>query len=248
MEQKNKLLFCIKIATFIFLSWVCHFSNDVKKFNIFLDESYKLPTKLGTRTYRLLTKYKRNRDSDVVFLKEKIPANEKYKGKDTFRSEGLTRGSNKTCKSTPHNSVYYETYRKNKSCVCTRRDSYIGKRIFDKIYYKNSVRCATNSDFKILKRCILNKLHILPAFSLLFLPFVIVQLASIRYNESTKFIKFITSDEWNLAINVICIILTFIFILTTIYVFRKVEKYNKMLHIKSRMNNRNYCSYPRVGF
>ncbi|KAI4839062.1 hypothetical protein MKS88_002578 [Plasmodium brasilianum] len=238
MEQKNKLFFTIIIATFMFSSW--------NAFNISLDESYKLRKKLDLRTYRLLAKYIENRDSNNVFLKEKTPYNEKYEKKDPFDNDQLSRRNIYQIKSISNNAKVYGPAKKYKFSVCKRRDSYIGKRILDHIYYKNNVRYATNNDIKFLKRCKKNKIYLLYALYILYVPLLMVNIASINFEKWP--IEYIYPAGWELPVIILSYILPTLFLLTVIYICSKIEKYDKLLYIKSKMNNRKYYPYPKIGF
>ncbi|SBT00945.1 Plasmodium exported protein (Pm-fam-a like), unknown function [Plasmodium malariae] len=93
MEQKIKLVLYIKIGAFIILYWICHFS-EVINFNKSFDVNYNFNIKLNRRIYRLLAKYKQNRDTNIIGVKDNIPyysLNEKehksYKEKQTKRKK-----------------------------------------------------------------------------------------------------------------------------------------------------------------
>ncbi|SCP02948.1 Plasmodium exported protein, unknown function [Plasmodium malariae] len=183
MKQKNKFLFFNIIAIFIFLSWVYYFNNE-NTFNISLNENCRHRKKLDTKIYRLLAKYKRNKDSSVVFVKVKVPIKEEYAEKDVFnKDEVLRRKNNQSGKHISNNIRDYELSRKKNSSVCTRRDSHFGKRIYDHIYYKNHVRFATNNDFKFLKSSKKRKINMLRALFIIYLPIVILNIAMIDFSS-----------------------------------------------------------------
>ncbi|KAI4839844.1 hypothetical protein MKS88_001747 [Plasmodium brasilianum] len=245
MKPKNKLMFSNIIFIFMSLCWVCYISRDKNKFNISLDENYNLRKKLDRRTCRLLSKYKPIKDSITVLLKENISNNEKYKEKYVLNDVELTRGRNiHPSKSSSNNIEYYENSRKSKSLVCPRKDPHFGKRILDKIYYSNNVRCAANSDFSFLKRCRTNKIYFLYALFILFVARILLTIPSIDF---TKWDVNYISSNWALPVEIVGTILTLIFLLIFILVCRKIKKYDKMLHVKSEINNSQYNHFHKIG-
>ncbi|SBT86404.1 Plasmodium exported protein, unknown function [Plasmodium malariae] len=244
MKTKNKLLFSNIIFMFMWLSWVRYISSD--KFNVSLDENYNLLKKLARRTCRLLSKYKPIKDSITVLLKENISNNEKYKEKYVLNDVELTRGSYiHPSKSSSNNIECYENSRKSKSLVCQRKDPHFGKRILDKIYYSNNVKCAMNSDFNFLKNCKKNKIYFLYALFFLFVVRLILDIASIDFKNWNINLKFL--QEWEIPAQILSYILTLIFLLIFILVCRKIKKYDKMLHVKSEINNSQYNHFHRIG-
>ncbi|SBT85880.1 Plasmodium exported protein, unknown function [Plasmodium malariae] len=247
MKTKNKLLFSNIIFMFMWLSWVRYISSDKNKFNISLDENYNLRKKLDRRTCRLLSKYRPIKDSITVLLKENISNNEKYKEKYVLNDVELTRGRNiHPSKSSSNNIECYENSRKSKSLVCPRKDPHFGKRILDKIYYSNNVKCGMNSDFNFLKNCKKKKIYFLYALFFLFVVRLILDIASIDFKNWNINLNFLR--EWEIPAQMLSYILTLIFLLITIYIFNKIKKYDKMLHIKSKMNNSQYRDFRKIGF
>ncbi|KAI4841132.1 hypothetical protein MKS88_000367 [Plasmodium brasilianum] len=183
MEQKNKFLFFNIIAIFIFLSWVYYFNNE-NTFNISLNENCRHRKKLDTKIYRLLAKYKRNKDSSVVFVKVKVPIKEEYAEKAVFNKDEVSRRKNNQLgKHISNNIGDYELSKRKNSSVCTRRDSHFGKKIYDHIYYKNHVKFATNNDFKFLKSSKKRKINMLLALFIIYLPIVILNIAIFDFSS-----------------------------------------------------------------
>ncbi|SCN12429.1 fam-m protein [Plasmodium malariae] len=80
MEQKINSFLFYKISAFMILSWICHFYCDTRTVNKFLDENWTPCIRLDTRNYRLLAKYKQNKDSNNLGLKGDKPfSGEAYK-------------------------------------------------------------------------------------------------------------------------------------------------------------------------
>ncbi|SCN11978.1 fam-m protein [Plasmodium malariae] len=70
MEEKIMLILFIKIVAFILLTWICYFNIDIKMSNKFLNENCGFDRKSDTRNYRLLAKYKQDRNSSNLVLKD----------------------------------------------------------------------------------------------------------------------------------------------------------------------------------
>ncbi|KAI4841346.1 hypothetical protein MKS88_000587 [Plasmodium brasilianum] len=79
MEEKIMLILLINIVAFILLTWICYFNTDVRTSNKSLNENYAFDRKSDTRNYRLLAKYKQDRNSNNLELKDNISNNGEYK-------------------------------------------------------------------------------------------------------------------------------------------------------------------------
>ncbi|SCP02950.1 fam-m protein [Plasmodium malariae] len=89
MEQKINTTLFFKISAFMILSWICHFCCDTRTNNKLLIENWVPCKRLNTRSYRLLAKYKKNKDSNILDLKEDKPFNGEI-------NKGKNRQSNRT--------------------------------------------------------------------------------------------------------------------------------------------------------
>ncbi|KAI4833641.1 fam-m protein [Plasmodium brasilianum] len=98
MEQKINSTLFFKISAFMILSWICHFCCDTRTNNKLLIEKWTPCRRLNTRSYRLLAKYKKNKDSNTLDLKEDKPFN-------GDRNKGKNRQSNRS----PLNKAQYYT-------------------------------------------------------------------------------------------------------------------------------------------
>ncbi|KAI4841158.1 fam-m protein [Plasmodium brasilianum] len=87
MEQNVKLTIAIKIASFILLTRICHFYNDVDIFNNSLCNNCNIFGKLRPRDYRLLVKNKENKDSYILSLKDNMQNNEEGKKEKSKKSK-----------------------------------------------------------------------------------------------------------------------------------------------------------------
>ncbi|SBT85925.1 fam-m protein [Plasmodium malariae] len=109
MERNIVYLLLFKIAGFLFfLSWICYFSNEVCTFNRSLSNNYNIVNKLGTRNYRLLAKYKQDRDFYCVELKEHINNNWNQQKKYISNNEkGIKRKNKKYNRNSLNKAQYY---------------------------------------------------------------------------------------------------------------------------------------------
>ncbi|SBT85716.1 fam-m protein [Plasmodium malariae] len=92
MEQKNELLLFIEVASSILLFWICLFNHDANIFNKLLDKNCYPCEKLDTRNCRLLTKYSRDKISDVADFKANILHNREYEKKNMYNNEKGVKG------------------------------------------------------------------------------------------------------------------------------------------------------------
>ncbi|KAI4837504.1 hypothetical protein MKS88_003980 [Plasmodium brasilianum] len=97
MEQKNELLLFIEVASSILLLWICLFNHDANIFNKLLDKNCYPCEKLDTRNRRLLTKYSRDKISDVAYFKSNILHNGEYEKKDMSNNEKKVKGKFQKC-------------------------------------------------------------------------------------------------------------------------------------------------------
>ncbi|SBT86376.1 fam-m protein [Plasmodium malariae] len=98
MEQKIKFNLSTKIALFILLIWIYYFNND-SKVKKSLGEKHNVDIELNLRTYRLLAKYKQDKYSNIVELKNDISNNGESKKENISINDsggkGLKKQSNR---------------------------------------------------------------------------------------------------------------------------------------------------------
>ncbi|KAI4833593.1 fam-m protein [Plasmodium brasilianum] len=109
MEQRIKLLFFIKFSKFMLLIWICHFYNDISSFNNILEDNLNLIRKLEIRNYRLLAKYKKKKDLNIVSLKEDIADNRECEKKAIYNNENVFIKKKKQSNRCPLNKAQYYT-------------------------------------------------------------------------------------------------------------------------------------------
>ncbi|SBS98827.1 Plasmodium exported protein (Pm-fam-a like), unknown function [Plasmodium malariae] len=195
---------------FVFLSWIYYFSNDVIIFIKFLDQNYIFGSKLNKRAYRLLAKYERNKYSDVVRFKRQSPYNEKYEKKGETCSENVNEKKSKLVEYSLNNGGNSEQIRKSKICDFSEADSYFDKKTLNKKYYISIIKDIRNDDFMNLR---MKSYH-----------------------------KLLTEKCWDVpTVSIIFVsLLTLTVLPAFFYNLRKSVKYNKLVHIKSKINKSNY--------
>ncbi|SCN12475.1 Plasmodium exported protein, unknown function [Plasmodium malariae] len=248
MEKYIKLLLFIKIATFFFLQWTCHFYINVSKFNKSFVYFCEIGRQLDTRSYRLLAKYREKYASDDVWLKEKMLYNEGCTKKDLSNNEKLTKYKNKQAnRISLDNSRNCEHPGKIKKFVYERGDSHLEEGISRKLEYENEFRKVAKDDFKILKKRV-NKtnffLYLLPVLLLIIgiTYFTLEQLNVIKNQIPTVWSHLSTVDI------VLPLALSLIILPAFFYVLTKTVNYNKFIYVKSRLKCMNYPTFPRIVY
>ncbi|KAI4834041.1 fam-l protein [Plasmodium brasilianum] len=121
MEQNFKTFLFVKIYVFVLLIWICLLNNDMMIFNNPVDVNCMFNIKIDRRNYRLLTKYKHDKNSIITRLNEDIPYNKLNKENDISNNEK------------------WETGKKELSSGCFSRNMGVDKKamtITDKTYKK----------------------------------------------------------------------------------------------------------------
>ncbi|KAI4837503.1 hypothetical protein MKS88_003979 [Plasmodium brasilianum] len=172
MEQKIKSLLFIKIITSNLLIWICHYIST-SEFNKSLVESYNNRSNLYTRNYRVMVKYKRNKVSTTVCLKEEIQNGVQDK-KDITNNEKWDEDKKKqSCESSSMSTRGHKKNKKNKSCIFeTMKYSNLEKKIFKELDYVDFLRNNRTISNKIYKKIMRKKCSlriVLPLLLLLFL-------------------------------------------------------------------------------
>ncbi|SCN12012.1 fam-m protein [Plasmodium malariae] len=108
MEHKIKLFLFIKIYAFIGLTWICGLRNN-GEYNKYFDGNYNIDRKLGIRKYRLLEKYKLEKDSNIALLKGNSLNNERCKKNYVSNSEKWANEKNKKINRNLLNKAQYYT-------------------------------------------------------------------------------------------------------------------------------------------
>ncbi|SBT85881.1 Plasmodium exported protein, unknown function [Plasmodium malariae] len=245
MERKIKLNFLFKIFMFIFLIWICHFDNDISIDNEYLYKKYFADIKIVTRSYRLLGKHKQEKCSDIVYIKGDTPTIKEYQKLNTYNSIKVNKGINKKQNECSlYNAGGYENGRRSKNFVHYGRNSKLGKRKFDKIYYRNTLRNSTIADFKFL-RDVTKQKAVLICILLSFHAIIGILLSFLIPTQNVKG-KIMISKLWYYGEIVGFPIFTFIVILSFIYLFRSIAKYIKIINKKREIHNTAYPSTSKI--
>ncbi|SBT85717.1 fam-l protein [Plasmodium malariae] len=159
MEQKIKSLLFIKIIN--------------SEFNKSLVESYNNRSNLYKRNYRLMAKYKRDKLSTTVCLKEEVQNGVQDK-KDINNNEKWDEYKKKqSCGSSSMSTRGHKKNKKNKSCIFeTNKYSNLEKKIFKELDYVDFLRNNRTISNKIYKKIMRKKCSlriVLPLLLLLFL-------------------------------------------------------------------------------
>ncbi|SCN11987.1 fam-l protein [Plasmodium malariae] len=180
MEKKVKSLLFIKIPKFTLLSWICYIYIYMCTFNKYFYESYNYSIEIHGKAYRILSKYKRDKYSNALGLKEEMTNNGMTKIKDiSNHMEGYT-GKRKHANGTPLDFTgNCKSYMKKNKCMFeTKKYSHFEKKIFKEMdfmdFLKNNKTISNKSYRKIIrKKCvILFLLPLLMFFLLSVLPIV----------------------------------------------------------------------------
>ncbi|SBS99568.1 Plasmodium exported protein (Pm-fam-a like), unknown function [Plasmodium malariae] len=212
--------------------------------NEYLYKNYIADIEIVTRSYRLLGTHKQEKCSDIVYIKGDIPTIREYQKLNTYNSIKVTKGINKKQNECSlYNAGGYEHGGRSKNSVHYGRNSKLGKRKFDKIYYRNTLRNSTIADFKFLRNvtkqkavliCILLSFH---AISGILLSFLIP-------TDTLRNGKIVISKLWNFGATVGFSTFTYIVILSFIHLFSLIAKYMKIIHKKREIN---YTAYPSLS-
>ncbi|SBT86095.1 fam-l protein [Plasmodium malariae] len=178
MEKKMMIILRIKIYAFILLSWTNHFKND-STFKMSEVDNYKLEKKINASTYRILAKYKQDKDSCAVYLHEYIP---KYQSKEKRYVSNNEEKNPETKKQSNGRALVNEgghkQHMKNKSFMFeTKAYSRIEKKIFKELNYIDFLQNNRTITDKFFRKIIFKKYKVricLPLFLFLFLSISII--------------------------------------------------------------------------
>ncbi|KAI4833603.1 uncharacterized protein MKS88_000080 [Plasmodium brasilianum] len=250
MEQKFMLFLYIKISAFILLTWICHFYNKENTSKNNLNAKCKLSRKLNIINYRLLTKYKPNRDSYSIKFEDELPHNRVKQNKCVTTNK---KGANVKHKISRLSSLYIEEYCKNNEknkpdIPKTNEYSNFEKQIFKELDYKDylkNIKEIEDKEYKKLSHLSLENFvtgGLLGSLGLIYL-------SKKGGSESVEglFSTLFDIEKWGnsdkiLAANLFfyCIpflIFVIIFILGMIYYYKKVIKYEN-IKFKKKINNK----------
>ncbi|SBS99103.1 Plasmodium exported protein (Pm-fam-a like), unknown function, partial [Plasmodium malariae] len=154
-----------------------------------LDENYKFHRKIYSRNYRLLSKYKQNKDSIITGLKKDISNNEVDEGKDICNNENERTGKKELSnKCSTRNIDIDKKFIKNKYCMFeTKKYSNMEKKIFKELDYENFLKNNKTISDKTYKKIITKRYSLRLAIPvLLFLLLLILFVVDFSLGFSTN--------------------------------------------------------------
>ncbi|KAI4841428.1 fam-l protein [Plasmodium brasilianum] len=176
MIQKMNLFFLIEISTFVLLSLICYFYKDVNIFSKYLDENYKLDSKLNG-TFRLLAKCKRDKNLCIVELKNETPNNELNEKKYISNNKKVATGTTMQVNESSLNNVGRNKHANKNKCYVfeTKKYSRLEKKIFKELDYEDFLKNNRTISNKIYKKIMRKKLASQLAPTLIF--FILLSLS-----------------------------------------------------------------------
>ncbi|SBS99969.1 Plasmodium exported protein (Pm-fam-a like), unknown function [Plasmodium malariae] len=156
MEQKTTLLFFIKIS--IFINWIYNITHDISSHNSAYCKKNNNISKLVIKNYRLLAKYKKDKYSNFIQLKEEAPGIAVKKEKDIYINEGRMTGKKKQQNGSSMNNLRGHKHpSKSKSYTFeTKYYSNMEKKIFKELDYedflKNNKTVSNKTYTKLIRK------------------------------------------------------------------------------------------------
>ncbi|KAI4839226.1 hypothetical protein MKS88_001770 [Plasmodium brasilianum] len=188
MEQNIKTLLFIRITTFILLCWTYPFYTYVSTLKKSLEEGDNYYRKLHSSNYHLLKKYKHNKNSRFLCLKNEIQINGVPEKKDIFHNENDDSEKKKRSKKYASNIAGHKSGMKNKSCIFkTKKYSHLEKKIFKELDYTNFLQNNRTISNKVYTKIICKKYGlriVLPLLICLFLLIIFIVEVSLTYSNS----------------------------------------------------------------
>ncbi|SCN12487.1 fam-l protein [Plasmodium malariae] len=162
MKKSIMIFSFIKIVVLIFLMWIPHLSNHVITFNKYLGKKYTLAIKLDDRIYRLLAKYKKDKDSKVAMLRDDISNNGMDKNKYISNTEKeCTEKKKELYRSSLNNYDGHKQDMNNKySKFVTKKYSHLEKKIFKELDFVDFLKRNKNISDKTYKKIMRKKLSL----------------------------------------------------------------------------------------
>ncbi|KAI4833975.1 fam-l protein [Plasmodium brasilianum] len=203
------ILLRIKIYALILLSETYHFKNDVSIFKMSTVDNYQIEKKIDESTYRILAKYKQDKESCAVYLQEYIP---KYVSNDkryiSNNEEKTTETKKQSNGSALVNEGGHKQHMKNKSFMFeTKAYSRIEKKIFKELDYLDFLQNNRTITNKFFIKIIFKKYKVricLPLFIFLFLSISIILDFSCGYGIIGRLIKVLRNTlgaKWSKPLN-----------------------------------------------
>ncbi|SBS99558.1 Plasmodium exported protein (Pm-fam-a like), unknown function [Plasmodium malariae] len=158
-------------------------------FNNPMDVNCMFHRKIDKRNYRLLTKYKHDKNSIITGLNEDVPYNKLNKKKDISNNENWEAGKKElSSRCFSKNMGVDKKAMKNKSCIFkTKKYSHMEKKIFKELDYQNFLKKNRTITDKTYKKIISKKYGLRLAIPvLLFLSLFIVFIVDFSLGFNNK--------------------------------------------------------------
>ncbi|SBT88036.1 fam-l protein [Plasmodium malariae] len=178
MEQKMKHLFFFKIYTFMLLTWLYHFYDNMYTSNKYIYGNYMLGKQIGTRTYRFLAKCKDYHYSTIIELKEGMSSHTVSEKKDISNNRKGIPGKKKLSNgNSSKNARESEQPMKNKyGSFEIKNLSHMEKKILKELDYLNFLKNNRTTRDKIYKSFVRKKYGLRLCLPLLMLLLLIIGL------------------------------------------------------------------------
>ncbi|SCP03029.1 fam-l protein [Plasmodium malariae] len=189
MKKSIMIFSFIKIVVLNFLTWIPHLSNHVITFNKYLGKKYTPAIKLDDRIYRLLAKYKKDKDSKVVMLRDDISNNGMDKKKGISNTEKECTEKKKELYRGSLNNYDGQKQDMNNKCskFVTKKYSHLEKKIFKELDFVDFLKSNKNISDKTYKKIMRKKFSLrLGSPLLLFLLLSTVLIVDISLCYSSK--------------------------------------------------------------
>ncbi|SCN11983.1 fam-l protein [Plasmodium malariae] len=159
MKKSIMIFSFIKIVVLIFLTWIPHLSDHVIRSNKYLGKKYTLAIKLDDRIYRLLAKYKKDKDSKVVMLRDDISNNGMDKKKGISNTEKECTEKKKELYRGSLNNYDGQKQDMNNKCskFVTKKYSHLEKKIFKELDFVDFLKRNKNISDKTYKKIMRKK-------------------------------------------------------------------------------------------
>ncbi|VUZ93683.1 Plasmodium exported protein, unknown function [Plasmodium vivax] len=242
----------LKISMSLLLAWIFTFFNDICYTSENMKCYHKFDGTYGKGMHRLLSKTELEIGLEPIDIKEEIPHN--YENNE-LENESDDRSIYRSLKRNSSNYMY--SYRKNFKNNYTKKkglkklDCYCENKIFKNIDKIHKLSKNGNYDKKTFKNIIIKKYGYKIIFSTLFsllgliVPILVWAQVTVRFPKNLKDSLKELIPDLNYAF---FIPYCSIFILTILYIFFKVVKYEKLKAGKGKMNRKEYICFCKEIF
>ncbi|CAG9474526.1 unnamed protein product [Plasmodium vivax] len=252
IKEIFNIVVILKISMFVLLSWIVTFFNDTCYTSENMKSGHKLDGRYEIGVHRLLSKTELDVVLEPNYIKEDISHNyESNELENNSEDASIYRSLNRK------SSNYMYSYRKNfkntyaKKKGLKKLDCYCENKIFKNIDKIHKLSKNGNYDKKTFKNIIIKKYGYKIIFSTLFsllgliVPILVWAKVTVYLPKNLKDSLKELIPDLNYAF---FIPYCSIFILTILYIFFKVVKYEKLKAGKGKMNRKEYICFCKEIF